>query len=123
MVHHPVHGLPQERSRESTPRTEPWLVDLIMTLRRHDDATKGIPVMHQDSEETQVVEGANSCASATARAPTRRRSVFRRVSETSSNGQQDEHAAPERLALCDKPAEEVHQDKIFLYNMLGTMPP
>ena len=109
----------RKRSREFTPRSEPWLVDLIMSLRRHDDATKDIPVMHLDSEETQVVEGANSCASATARAPTRRRSVFRRVSETSSVGQQDEHAAPERLALCDKPAEEVHQGKVFLYNRLG----
>jgi hypothetical protein len=41
------------------------------------------------------------------------------VSEILSVGHQDEHAAPERLALCDKPAEEVHQDKVILYNMLG----
>ena len=103
----------KKRPKEFTAKTEPWLVDLIMTLRRHDESIQGSTNMGQDSMDSQDTQ-----VTPLAKAPTRRRSLFIRLSETSCPGEQEEKPEPKCLALCDKPDRE-HQDKVFLYNMLG----
>ena len=108
----------KKRSKEYTPKTEPWLVDLIMKWRTHDETINANSIMDQDSQDTQDYQGAQSSTTPLAKAPTRRRSLFMRVSEASAPEDKEQNIAPQLLALCDKPARE-HLDKLFLYSMVA----
>ena len=111
----------KKRSKEYTPKTEPWLVDLIKTMKTFYDRVKTSSIMDQDSQDTQDTldyKGAQSSTTPLPKAPIRRRSLFMRVSETSAPEEKEQHSAPQPLALCDKPTRE-HLDKVFLYSMVG----
>ena len=48
----------KKRSKEYTPKTEPWLVDLILTMRTFHERVKANSITDQDSQDTQDYQGA-----------------------------------------------------------------
>ena len=91
----------KKRSRQCTSKTEPWLLDLIMALRHNQEHTQGFALMDQDSQETFL-----------AKAPTRGKSIFMRVSDPSCPDDHEERVAPKKLRVVDL-------GKSFFFNKLG----
>jgi hypothetical protein len=91
----------KKRSRQCTSKTEPWLLDLIMALRHNHEHTQGFALMDQDSQETFL-----------AKAPTRGKSIFMRVSDPACPDDHEERVAPKKLRVVDL-------GKSFFFNKLG----